>query len=112
VATTQQSCQELLESLTAGEQARLLKHVGFELTVLARSAYEFQGPGVADPRLLRDLNEIQHRIFGQLASFTQQRPDFTPEGMAAWLLGEGKPHLQGRLAKAFDTAVQRAQPVA
>ena len=113
MATNQQTCEQFLAALSPTEQARFLSRLGHELTVLARSAYEFQGPGVTDPRLLRDLNEISHRIFSQVASLIADRaPEFEPDMLASWLLGEDKPHLQARLAAAFDRAVQRTQPVA
>ena len=111
--STQQACEHFLAGLQPADQAHFLCQFGHELTVLARSAYEFQGPGVVDPRLLRDLNEISHRIFAQVASLAAGRtPDFEPDILAGWLLGESKPHLQSRLVAAFDRAAQRVQPVA
>jgi len=113
VTTDLRTCEQLLASLSTAEQARLLSYYGHQLTVLARSAYEFQGPGVSDPRLLRDLNEIQHRLLGQLASLSGSgAPEFGPEALASWLLGEDRPHLQSELAAAFNRAAARAQPVA
>jgi hypothetical protein len=113
VATNQQTCEQFLAALSPAQQAAFLSQLGHELTVLARSAYEFQGPGVSDPRLLRDLNEISHRIFSQVASLIAGRaPNFEPDILAGWLLGEDKPHLQARLAGAFDRAVRRNEPVA
>ena len=110
---TQQDCEKLLSTLSAAEQSRLLALVGHELTILGRSAYEFQGPGVTDPRLLRDLNEIQHRVHGQLFSLTQRgKPDFSPDLLASWLFAEGKPHLQQGLSFAFERAVQRFRAAA
>ena len=110
---TQQDCEKLLSTLSAAEQSRLLALVGHELTILGRSAYEFQGPGVTDPRLLRDLNEIQHRVHGQIFSLARRgEPDFPADLMASWLFGEGKPHLQTGLALAFQRAVQRFRAAA
>lgn len=113
MVTNRQTCEQFLAGLSPAKQAHFLSQLGHELTVLARSAYEFQGPGVTDPRLLRDLNEISHRIFSQVASLVAGRePNFEPDILASWLLGEDKPHLQARLAGAFDRAVQRTEPVA
>ena len=111
--STQQACEQFLAGLSPEMEAQFLCRFGHELTVLARSAYEFQGPGVIDPRLLRDLNEISHCIFAQAASLAAGRnPNFERDILAGWLLGEGKPHLQSRLAAVFDRAVRLVQPVA
>ncbi len=110
---TQQDCEQTLASLSAVEQSQLLALLGHELTILGRYAYEFQGPGVTDPRLLRDLNEIQHRVHGQLFSLARcGEPDFPADLMASWLFGEGKPHLQTGLAFAFERAAQRFRAAA
>jgi hypothetical protein len=110
---TPQDCEKLLSTLSVAEQSRLLALVGHELTILGRFAYEFQGPGVTDPRMLRDLNEIQHRLHGQLFSLLhRQRPDFSPDLLTSWLLAEDKPHLQKGLALAFERAVQRFRAAA
>ena len=94
--------------MPASHQAHFLASLGHWITVVGRGAYEFQGPGVVDPRLLRDLNEVHHRIYAQLASIARDgRPQLDPESMASWLLGEEKPHLQERLAWAFDETLKR-----
>ena len=109
---TQQDCEKTLRSLSVAEQSQLLSLFGHELTVLGRSSYEFQGPGVTDPRLLRDLNEIQHRVYGQLASLTRcGQPDFPADILASWLFGEEKPHLQQGLASAFERALESFRAV-
>ena len=91
MAMTQQECEALLSNLTAAEQSQLLPLVGHELTILGRTAYEFRGPGVTNPRLLRDLNEIQHRLLRQLASLARKNEfTFPPDALAAWLFAEGK----------------------
>lgn len=46
-------------------QVKFLSRLGHWTTILARNTYEFDSDGVSDPRQLRCLNEIQHRIFGQ-----------------------------------------------
>jgi hypothetical protein len=60
-------------------------------TVYARDAYEFQGPGVTNPRLLRDFNEVHHRIYAQLTGLLMDGKDvFPPDILAVWLCGEGR----------------------
>ena len=110
---TQQDGEKIVASLSVSEQLLLLSLLGHELTVFGRTAYEFQGLGVVDPRLLRDLNEIQHRIHGQLVSLTRSDiGDFPPEALASWLFGEDKPELQMSLSHSFERALQRFKTVA
>lgn len=110
MSMTQQDCEKLLSTLSTTEHSRLLMLVGHELTILGRSAYEFQGPGVTDPRLLRDINEIQHRVHQQLFSLAQRgESNFSPALLASWLFAEGRPHLQRDLAFSFERAVERFQ---
>lgn len=91
---TQQECEKILESMPLDEQARFLSRLGHLLTVVGRRAYEHLGPGVVDPRLLRDLNEIHHRIYAQLESLASGKsPAFTSDMMASWLAAEEKPEL-------------------
>lgn len=109
---TLETSEELLSSMSDLEQSQLLAIFGHELTILGRNAYEFQGPGVTSPRLLRDINEIQHRVFGQLISLTRNRqPTFSPDILASWLLGEGKPHLQPSLTQTFERAITRHRDI-
>lgn len=103
-----QAFVDALANSSNGEQALLLSLLGHELTIVARTAYEFQGPGVTDPRLLRDLNEIQHRLHGQIFSLLRNSaPAFPPDALAWWLSAEGKPHLQNGLAHAFQRTLHR-----
>ena len=112
-AMTQQACEKLLSDLSPAEQARFLALLGHELTILGRSSYEFQGPGVTNPRLLRDLNEIQHRVHRQLLSLTSRgETDFAADVLASWLFAENKPYLQPDLAFAFEQAAQRFRAAA
>ncbi len=99
---------QVLAAMPPSHQQQFLASLGHWITVVGRLAYEFQGPGVTDPRLLRDLNEIHHRIYAQINSIARDgKPQFDPESMASWLLGEEKPHLQDRLAWAFDETLKR-----
>ena len=106
-----QECESILSGMTDGELSRLLSLLGHELTVIARTAYEFQGPGVTDPRFLRDLNEIQHRVFGQLIAIARgRRADYLPvDVLVSWLLAENKPsRLKLEVSYAFDRALQHS----
>jgi hypothetical protein len=104
MAMTQQDCERMLGQMSVLEQSRFLSSLGHYLTVVGREAYEFQGPGVTDARLLRDLNEIHHRIYAQLASLASDRgPAFPPEVLASWLAAEDRSEqLQQSCLMAFE----------
>ena len=80
-----------LENLNKHEKAMLLLTYGHQLTIMARDAYEFQGPGVTKPRLLRDTNEILHRIFQAVRELEADAQNcFVLGGIAQWIACEGK----------------------
>ena len=115
MAITPQECESLLSGMTDGELSKLLSFLGHELTIIARTAYEFQGPGVTDPRFLRDLNEIQHRVFGQLMAIARgKRSDYLPvDILVSWLLAENKPaRLKLEVAYAFERALKHFRSAA
>src|SRR5206468_1553003 len=61
MAFTQEDCEKALAGMSSQTQAQFLAGLGHIYTVFARDSYEFQGPGVTNPRLLRDFNEVHHR---------------------------------------------------
>ena len=103
----QLECQRILDSLPNDDQAKLLLLYGHQMTIIARDAYEFQGSGVIDPRLLRDINEINHRLFLQVKSLVfGEEPEFPNEVIASWIMGEDKPKLQKMCSHAIEYAIQ------
>ena len=115
MTVNQQECELLLSGMTDAELSMFLSFFGHELTVIARMAYEFQGPGVADPRLLRDLNEIQHRVFGQLMATTRgRRSNYLPvDVLVSWLLAENKAdRVKQEVTYAFERALKHFRAVA
>ena len=96
-----------LESLSSKEQISLLLTYGHQLSVLARTAYEFQGPGVVKPRLLRDVNEINHRIYPQVKSLISSKsPEFPISEISSWISGEGRNEdTQNASIQAFERAL-------
>ncbi|HEY5047033.1 MAG TPA: hypothetical protein VII49_03310 [Rhizomicrobium sp.] len=55
-----------IESWSASKKARFLARLAHELTVCSRGTYEAGTNGVLEPEVLRDFNEIQHRVTGSL----------------------------------------------
>ena len=88
---TQQDCERALAEMSAQNLAQFLAKLGHTYTVFARDSYEFQGPGVTNPRLLRDFNEVHHRVYAQLSALLMHGEGvFLPEVLASWLCGEGR----------------------
>ena len=111
----QQECEVILSDMTDAELSKLLSFLGHELTIIARMAYEFQGPGVTDPRLLRDLNEIQHRVFGQLIAIAcGRRSNYLPvDVLVSFLLAADKPdRLKQDVAFTFERALKHSRTAA
>ncbi|MFO1429555.1 MAG: hypothetical protein U1F76_05350 [Candidatus Competibacteraceae bacterium] len=61
------------------EKSDFLIRLAHALTILARETYEVGGEGLSQPRRLRLINEIQHRVMGFLVSLrepeTRRYPD-------------------------------------
>jgi len=115
MAITAQECESIIDAMSDGELSTFLAFLGHELTIVARSAYEFQGPGVTDPRLLRDLNEIQHRVFGQLMALNGlRRSKYMPAAsLVSWLLGEDRSaRLRFEVEHAFGRALKHSRAAA
>ena len=115
MAITPKECESLLSGMTDGELSKLLSFLGHELTIIARTANEFQGLGVTHPRFLRELNEIQHRMFGQLMAIARdKRSDYLPvDVLVSWLLAESKPaRLKLEVGYAFGRALKHFRAAA
>ena len=108
---TQDDCEEILEGMAPLEQARFLAVLGHWLTVVVRSTYKVQSDDVTDPRTLRSLNEIHHRIYAQIDGLvTRRSAKFPPGAMASWLAAEGESEeLQKSCLWAFEEAHKRYQ---
>ena len=113
MSITQADCERALELMPVHEQAVFLCHLGHKLTVIARTAYEFQAPGVTNPRLLRDLNEIHHRIYPQVRSLISRGESiFDAESLASWIVGEERSsELQSACLWAFEQCLSFLMPL-
>lgn len=108
MALTQQECRDALDKMSPREELRFLARFGHRITVVARGTYEFQAPGVTDPRSLRSYNEIHHRIYAQIRSLVvNEKRDFDSESLASWLTGEGRDEsFRASCFWAFEQALQ------
>lgn len=98
-----------LDKLDNYQKSVLLLTYGFQLTVMAREAYEFQGSGVEKPRLLRDSNEILHRVFQALKEIeTKSDKCFSLSGISHWISCEEKEgDIVSASKQAFSMALQK-----
>jgi len=109
MALTQTDCEEILEGMAPLEQARFLAILGHWLTIVARGTYVVMSEEVRDPKTLRALNEIHHRIYAQINGLVSHRvATFPPDAMASWLAAEGESvELQTTCLAAFEEAHRR-----
>ena len=108
---TPKECELAIEAMKPNGEIQFLAVLGHWLTVVARSTYEFQAPGVKDPITLRDFNEIHHRLYAQIRSLslTGQR-NIEAEDMTSWLVGKNKPEeFQAGCLWAFEQSLQRVR---
>jgi hypothetical protein len=61
------------------EKEEFLAHLAYELTIIARDSYEAGENGLTNPRRVRRINEIQHRLsaflWALLRNDSQRYPD-------------------------------------
>ena len=76
----------LYSSLNRTAQVKLLSRFGFNLTVAARDAYEAGTEEIIDPRRLRQINEVQHRVFDHIDKLLNDDPDRYPDDVLISML--------------------------
>ncbi len=75
-----------LKEFNSSQKIMFLLTYGHQLTIMAREAYEFQSPGVSNPRLLRDINEILHRVFQAIKEIEANSEEcFSLSGISHWI---------------------------
>ena len=95
-------------SLTPEQQIRFLATLGHNLTIAARANYAFQSPEVANPKGLRAINELQHRLFNHLRAM--QTPGsfrFPDDLFVASMLDHKDPDLRAACTLAFNDALKK-----
>ena len=98
----------VLNQLSAADRKNLLVCYGHQLTIACRDAYEFQGPGVLRPRLLRDANEIHHRVYQAVQELERGDGGYTASEISHWIAAiERNDEIQRVSTRAFEWAVAR-----
>ncbi|WP_444912335.1 hypothetical protein [Microbulbifer sp. PAAF003] len=101
--------QKVIDELPDDKKIQLLCNYGHQLTIHARGGYEFQGSGVTDPRLLRDCNEIQHRVFQAVREVAQDSDNqFCLNNVGGWISAEERNEtIRTASVQAFQTALAK-----
>jgi hypothetical protein len=99
---------EQFHSLSESEQTRFLAAFAHALTIVAREGYETGTDGVSQPNLLRQLNEIQHRVLGGIITRLNAHSERYPDDVLLAIMGESAfPALTIRLHWAVNRAWQQ-----
>jgi hypothetical protein len=95
--------------LSTETQLRVLATFGHHLTIAARDTYEFQAPGVRAPQRLRDINEIQHRVFAHIVALvTVDASRYPDDVLLSIVLELGDEPLRAQSLRALADALQGA----
>ena len=103
-----QTATTAFAALTPERQMRFLATLGHNLTITARSHYAFQSPEVANPKGLRAINELQHRLFNHLRAL--QTPGsfrFPDDLFVASMLDHKDSELRAACTRAFNDALKK-----
>lgn len=66
-------------SYSAEEKREFIAQLSYELTVVARGCYEVETEDLTDPRRLRRINEVQHRVSAFLWAMLRDDPQRYPD---------------------------------
>ncbi len=84
-----------IDGLNLDQKLRFLARLSFEVTIAGRNSYEAGTDELENPRQLRRVNEIQHRV---AACLSQLLSGTCPDGFVAsipqWVYGESDPELK------------------
>ena len=70
---------EIFSDLPTNEKADFLAQMAWELTVAARETYEVGTDNLTNPKLMRSINEIQHRLLSQLSAILRNDVNRFPD---------------------------------
>lgn len=89
-------------------QIRFLAGLSFQITVAGRASYEAGTEDLMHPRLLRRINETQHRVTSGLHHLlTGSRWDGFERSVANWLFAEPDAELNALLEQCWEQAKMR-----
>jgi hypothetical protein len=90
-------------------QLRVLATLGHNLKIAAGDIYEFQAPGVLAPQRLRDINEIQRRVFGHIVALaTEKETRYPDDDVISIILDFGDEDMRAQSLWALQDALERS----
>lgn len=100
--------------LSREEKLHCLLRFAHELTIVARDSYDANGDGVAEPRRLRTLNEMQHRLLANCVALLEDDPKRYPDEVLLEMLLDHPQDvmLETAVRQAFDRTLSRLAPAA
>jgi hypothetical protein len=105
---TMDRCIRGFSRLSHSQKIKFLATLYFELTIVAREAYDLEGPALTHPRLLRSCNEIQHRIAGVMLALLNDDPNRYPDDVFVQVVLSDDPNLpEGFVLRAFTRSLAR-----
>ena len=103
--TTVQNELDWLASLGAADKSAFLAKLAHAITIAARQTYIAGSSGVEKPELLREANEVQHRVLACLINAIADKPNASFErATAEWVLSHSDDALNPLLAYARSSA--------
>jgi hypothetical protein len=107
-----QTLSAAFAALTSEQQMRFLLNLGHNLTIAARTNYAFQSPEVVNPKALRAINEIQHRLFNHLRALHSRGSFRYPDAMfVTGILDHEDVDLRKACEWAFSDALKKTAAV-
>ena len=96
----------IYSALPASAQLRVLADFAHCLTVIARGTYMPKTEDIANPRRLRLLNEVQHRVTGHMRHLISGDPERYPDdAIVRIIIAED----DAELLQGFEASVQRCR---
>jgi hypothetical protein len=90
--------------LSRSEQLRVLAEYAHDLTVIARGTYIPQTEDIADPRRLRLLNEVQHRVTDHMRHLIARNLKRYPDDVIVRIIIAAD---DAELLSGFEAAIRR-----
>jgi hypothetical protein len=95
-------------SLTPRNRLRALARLAHDLTIVAREYYVPGTMDLTDPAAVREINELQHRVAGQVRALLEDDPMRFPDDVIARIIMEespGRPALRAAIRREFVRAL-------
>lgn len=96
--------KDAFSALTVEEQLLVLAAYAHELTILARDGYEAATEQLSDPRLVRRVNEVQHRVTSAIYSRLKRSEERYPDEVLVDIVAGGEDSLGSRLRSSLRRA--------